>query len=99
MAGTWAATASSYFARVSKARVLEAVTEAVNAEEAGRIAGFRKGDMAEAAERLVEGRSWLPSVLRTAGAGASEEAGGVDDPAEAGAVTPPDEDAYVFAAE
>jgi ParB family chromosome partitioning protein len=64
MTGTWSATASAYFTRVSKARVLDAVTEAVNPEEAGRIAGFKKGDMAEAAERLVEGKGWLPSVLR-----------------------------------
>ena len=66
MTGTWSATAASYFSRVSKARVLEAVTEAVNAEEAGRIAGLRKGEMAEAAEGLVEGRGWLPPLLRTA---------------------------------
>ena len=96
MTGTWSATAASYFSRVSKARVLEAVTEAVNAVEAGRIAGFKKADMAEAAERLVEGKGWLPVVLRTAVAGAPEE----DDEGEAAeAVTPPDADAYAFAAE
>gem|GEM_PF-3142049 len=65
MSGTWSATAASYFTRVPKTRVLEAVTEAVNVEEAGRIAGFKKVDMAEAAERLVEGNGWLPPVLRT----------------------------------
>ncbi|MFA4900553.1 MAG: ParB N-terminal domain-containing protein [Brevundimonas sp.] len=65
MTGTWSATAAGYFLRVSKTRVLEAVTEAVGAEEAGRIAGMKKVDMAEAAERLLEGRGWLPSVLRT----------------------------------
>jgi len=99
MAGTWTATAASYFTRVSKARVLDAVTEAVNAEEAGRIAGFKKVDMAEAAERLVEGKGWLPSVLRTAGAGTPEDAGREDDGAEADAGSSADEDAYVFAAE
>ena len=52
--------------------------------------------MAEAAERLVEGKGWLPVVLRTAVAGAPEE----DDEGEAAeAVTPPDADAYAFAAE
>ncbi|WEK39827.1 MAG: hypothetical protein P0Y50_15025 [Candidatus Brevundimonas colombiensis] len=66
MAGTWSATAAGYFSRVSKARMLEAVTEAVGAEEAGRIAGMKKADMADAAERLLEGRGWLPPVLRTA---------------------------------
>ena len=97
MAGTWTATAASYFSRVPKPRVLEAVTEAVNAEEAGRIAGFKKGDMAEAAERLVEGKGWLPPVLRTAMAdpdGARRE-----DKGGAEAVTPQGDDAYAFAAE
>ncbi|MFN3537134.1 MAG: hypothetical protein ACK4Y4_06800 [Brevundimonas sp.] len=41
---------ASYFSRVSTARVLEAATEATGAEEAGRISGFRKGDMAETAD-------------------------------------------------
>ena len=96
MTGTWSATASSYFSRVSKARVLEAVIEATTAEEAGRIAGFKKGDMAEAAERLVEGKGWLPSVLRTTPA--------VDpntpEPEEEATEPPqPDNDAYRFAAE
>ncbi|WP_298161955.1 ParB/RepB/Spo0J family partition protein [Brevundimonas sp.] len=91
MAGTWTATAASFFARVSKARVLEAVTEAVNPEEAGRIAGFKKGDMAEAAERLVDGKGWLPSVLRTVSDAA--------EPGDEGADDPRDDDAYSFAAE
>ncbi len=97
MTGTWSATAASYFSRVSKARVLEAVTEATGAEEAGRIVGFKKGDMADAAERLVEGRGWLPSVLRTAPAVEPDtpepEAA---TPVEGGAA---DDDAYRFAAE
>ncbi|WP_313553136.1 ParB/RepB/Spo0J family partition protein [Brevundimonas sp.] len=95
MTGTWSATASSYFSRVSKARVLEAVTEATTPEEAGRIAGFKKGDMAEAAERLVEGKGWLPSVLRT------DAAVDPDAPEPQGEGTEPDgdEDAYRFAAE
>src|SRR5690606_17640560 len=74
MRRTWSVTAASYFSRVSKARVLEAVTDAVGAEEAGRIVGVKKGDMAAAAERLLEGRGWLPPVLRTAEALAEEPA-------------------------
>ena len=91
MAETWSATAASYFSRVSKARVLEAVTEAVNPEEASRIAGFRKTDMAEAAERLVEGKGWLPVPLRTVSDAA--------EPEDQGADAPRDDDAYAFAAE
>lgn len=102
MSGTWAATAASYFSRVSKARILEAVTEATNAEEAARIAGFKKGDMAEAAERLMEGRGWLPPLLRTPAVDATaperegEEVGATDEsPETAGAA----DDAFRFAAE
>lgn len=91
MAGTWTATAASYFTRVSKARVLEAVTEAVNPDEAGRIAGFKKADMAEAAERLLEGKGWLPVPLRTVSDAAEPEDQGADEPR--------DDDAYSFAAE
>jgi ParB family chromosome partitioning protein len=91
MAETWSATAASYFSRVPKARVLEAVTEAVNPEEAGRIAGFRKADMVEAAERLVEGKGWLPVPLRTVSDAAEPEDQGADEPR--------DDDAYSFAAE
>jgi len=90
MSGTWSATAASYFTRVPKTRVLEAVNEAVNSEEAGRIAGFKKGDMAEAAERLVEGKGWLPSVLRTVSDAAEPEDQNEDYPRD---------DAYSFAAE
>lgn len=96
MRRTWSATAASYFSRVSKARVLEAVTEAVGPEEAGRIVGFKKGDMADAAERLLEGRGWMPPVLRTAGSVA-------DDPAYEGdgegVSIPSAEFAHSFAAE
>ncbi len=91
MAGTWTATAASYFTRVSKARVLEAVTEAVNPEEAARIAGFKKADMAEAAERLVDGKGWLPVPLRAVSDAA--------EPEELGSEVRHDDDAYSFAAE
>ncbi|MFN3669571.1 MAG: ParB/RepB/Spo0J family partition protein [Brevundimonas sp.] len=97
MAATWSATADSYFRRVPKARVLEAVTEAVGAEAAERIAGMKKGEMAEAAEALVEGRGWLPPLLRTEPA---PDAGTEAPDAEGGeAQSPPDGDAWVFAAE
>ena len=65
MTGYWAPTARSYFSRVTKARIAEAVTEAVSEEAAGRIGGLKKPEMAEAAEQLVAGSGWLPDVLRT----------------------------------
>ncbi|WP_292029862.1 ParB/RepB/Spo0J family partition protein [Brevundimonas sp. UBA2416] len=104
MTGTWSATAASYFLRVPKARVLEAVTEAVGAEEAARIAGLKKADMAEAAEGLVEGRGWLPPLLRTAPP--AEEGDGDEAEAEPGSQAEPDDaapqatgDGWSFAAE
>lgn len=110
MSGTWSATAACYFSRVAKARVLEAVTEAVGAEEAGRIAGLRKADMAEAAERLLEGRGWLPAVLRVTPPEAEPEAASEEEdgyeaagqPGEPSVTAAPDgtlDEAYSFAAE
>ncbi|HBI18496.1 MAG TPA: chromosome partitioning protein ParB [Brevundimonas sp.] len=101
MTAVWSPTAASYFSRVSKARMLEAVTEARDAAEAERIAGFRKTDMAEAAERLVEGKGWLPVLLRTAPSEADtvsqpDDASASEDEAASAAVDP---DAYPFAAE
>lgn len=87
MTTTWTATAASYFGRVAKARMLEAVTEAVGKPEADRIAGFKKADMAESSELLIAGTGWLPPQLRTARAKSpddvietgSEHAPGTDD--------------------
>ena len=62
-----------------------------------QILARRRGlNMAEAAERLVEGRGWLPPVLRTAPAvdpDAPEPEGKATEP------PPADDDAYRFAAE
>lgn len=61
----WSPTADSYLARVTKARILEAVREAKGAEAADRIAGFKKPAMVEAAAELLDGAGWLPEPLRT----------------------------------
>lgn len=65
MTGYWSATARSYLGRVTKARIGEAVREAVSPEAAERIAALKKTEMAEAAEQLVARTGWLPSLLRT----------------------------------
>jgi ParB family chromosome partitioning protein len=62
----WSATAASYLARVTKARILEAVTEAAGAEAASAISGLKKPEMVAAAEPLIVGTGWLPPLLRTA---------------------------------
>ena len=75
MTAYWSSTARNYFGRVSKARILEAVTEAVSADAANRMAGMKKQAMAEAAEELLAGTGWLPPLLRTvAPSCAAEEA-------------------------
>ena len=66
MTGYWRPTVRSYLFRVTKARILEAVCEGVSGEAAERMADMKKVDMAKAAEQLLAGTDWLPSLLRTA---------------------------------
>ncbi|MFG1481209.1 chromosome partitioning protein ParB, partial [Xanthobacter sp. V4C-4] len=66
MTAHWTPTVQSYFGRVTKAHILNAVREGVGDEAAERIAGLKKAEMAQAAEQLLAGTGWLPSVLRTA---------------------------------
>jgi ParB family chromosome partitioning protein len=65
MTAHWRPTTRSYFDRVTKSHILAAVREAVSIEAAERMMGMKKQDMAEAAERLVVGTSWLPALMRT----------------------------------
>jgi ParB family chromosome partitioning protein len=64
MSGYWTPTVASYLGRVTKARIGEAVREAVSDEAAERIGGMKKPDMASEAEALLAGKGWLPSLLR-----------------------------------
>ncbi|MCJ2876616.1 ParB N-terminal domain-containing protein [Rhizobium pusense] len=66
MTAHWPPTAQTYLGRVTKAHILAAVREGVSGEAAERIAGLKKPDMAQAAEQLLAGTGWLPSLLRTA---------------------------------
>jgi ParB family chromosome partitioning protein len=65
MAKDWTPTVDSYLGRVTKAHIVEAVTEGVSEDAARRIADMKKADMAQAAEQLLAGTGWLPTVLRT----------------------------------
>ena len=65
MAGYWRPTVRSYLGRVTKARILDAVREGVSGEAAERMADMKKVEMAEAAEQLLAGTTWLPALLRT----------------------------------
>jgi ParB family chromosome partitioning protein len=65
MTAHWQPTARTYFGRVTKPRILDAVREAVGIEAADRMADMKKQDMAEAAEQLVVATGWLPALMRT----------------------------------
>lgn len=61
----WAATSASYFSHVSKACILDVVTEAVDANAASPLAALKKADAASGAEQAVAATGWLPACLRT----------------------------------
>jgi ParB family chromosome partitioning protein len=66
MGAYWQPTAASYFARVSKERIVQAVREGVSGQAAENIARMKKQAMAEAAEAALKGKGWLPAILRQA---------------------------------
>lgn len=60
----WKPTVDNYLGRVTKPRILEAVREAKGESSAQLIDHLKKGDMANEAERLLDGSGWLPEPLR-----------------------------------
>ena len=67
----WKPTVDNFLGRVTKARILQAVTEAKGQRAADRIEHLKKGDMATEAETLLADAGWLPEPLRTQKASAS----------------------------
>ncbi|MFN4925032.1 ParB/RepB/Spo0J family partition protein [Bradyrhizobium sp.] len=65
MTAHWTPAKRTYFGRITKAHILAAVKEAAGEETAGRIAGMKKVEMAQAAEQLIAATDWLPPLLRT----------------------------------
>jgi ParB family chromosome partitioning protein len=63
MTAYWQPTTASYFGRVSKERIVQAVREAVSDQAAQNIASMKKQAMAEAAEAALGGKGWLPTLL------------------------------------
>jgi ParB family chromosome partitioning protein len=61
----WAATGASYLSHVSKSRILDVVTEAVDANAASPLAALKKDDAVKGAEQTIAGTGWLPTCLRT----------------------------------
>jgi len=95
MTGYWRPTVRTYLGRVTKARILEAVREAVSNDAADRLAHMKKQDMAEAAEQLLAGTGWLPALLRTGRAAQ----GPAESPQADTETEPKDTEAYALAAE
>jgi ParB family chromosome partitioning protein len=63
----WRPTLDNYLGRVTKGRILQAVSEAKGGTAAERIRALKKAEMAKAAEDLLIGTGWLPEPLRTPG--------------------------------
>ncbi|ASJ91078.1 MULTISPECIES: ParB/RepB/Spo0J family partition protein [Sphingomonadales] len=98
VAKDWTPTVDSYLGRVTKAHIVEAVSEGVSEDAARRIADMKKPDMAQAAEQLLAGTGWLPTALRTPQPEAEQSA--PVEGAEAESVAEVDEEApYAVAAE
>lgn len=62
----WQPTRESYLNHVSKDRIVAVVSEVVSAEEGKRLAKMKKGEAAEAAEKLLAGKNWLPEFMSAA---------------------------------
>lgn len=67
MSDWWAPTADRYLRAVTKAQIVDAVSEGVSAEAGVRLAGLKKAQMIEAAEPQLVAARWLPVCLRTPG--------------------------------
>ncbi|WP_420608242.1 ParB/RepB/Spo0J family partition protein [Novosphingopyxis sp.] len=63
----WTATKESYLGRVQKALILDAVREGAGAGVARRIAHAKKEVMVADAAQVLDGKGWLPAVLRVPG--------------------------------
>lgn len=78
VAAGWQPTVDNYLSRVTKPRILEAVREAKGDHAAQLLDHLKKGEMAQEAERLLDGSGWLPEPLRlTEGVPSSELPAGV----------------------
>ncbi len=60
----WKADADSYFGRVPKSMILDAVREGAGVAAAAELSGLKKAPMAAAATRHLDGKDWLPGLLR-----------------------------------
>jgi hypothetical protein len=67
MAQYWSPTVETFFGRVNKTAILNAVAEAQGEAKARKLDGLKKPVMAAEAVNMIFGAGWLPPVLRTKG--------------------------------
>lgn len=67
MSDWWSPTAARYLSAVTKAQIVDAVSEGVSPEAGERLVGLKKAEMIEAAEPQLVAAGWLPACLRTPG--------------------------------
>lgn len=60
----WQPTADSFFGHLSKAQIIDEITDAWDAETASKLAAMKKGEAADEAETLVANTKWLPKIMR-----------------------------------
>jgi ParB family chromosome partitioning protein len=61
----WAPTAETFLGRLTKAQIVQVMTEAKGAAAAEPLAGLKKDEMVETAAEAMADSGWLPKVLRT----------------------------------
>ena len=64
MGDWWRPTVDNFFGKVTKATMLHSVKEAAGSSVARQMGGMKKDTMAKAAEEVVKGTTWLPTLLR-----------------------------------
>ncbi len=98
-AAGWKPTMDNFLGRVTKARILQAVSQAKGQRAADRIEHLKKGDMAAEAQTLLADTDWLPEPLRTPGraieAEAAPESAGEETAEQSSEKLPEDEDGPV----
>ncbi|MCX4176627.1 MULTISPECIES: ParB/RepB/Spo0J family partition protein [Paraburkholderia] len=99
MSAYWQPTRESYLDHISKDRIVAIVGEAVSPDEGKRLAKMKKGEAAETAEKLLEGKNWLPDFMVAAEAKQIRYYATRDDDTDEDDQTPDDEGSGVVSDE
>ncbi|NQE64365.1 ParB/RepB/Spo0J family partition protein [Caulobacter sp. RHG1] len=88
VAAGWAPTAETFLSRLTKAQIVQVVTEAKGAPSVEPLAGLKKDEMVATAAETMAGSNWLPKVLRTRAASPEGEAAALEGATAVGSETP-----------